>query len=155
MKIFPLTPLTFAWKCGRILVDSGGAVLSLVDPAPLAQLDRAFGYEPKGRGFESLKARHVAASPFGLPRFFPKSRLSPFGLPLLFRTKPTVLQGTPYLSSTTRVHSSVIGVHFGLSFHIGAKYAMLRFFLFRTFREGVLFETHGKSSTRFQNSLFL
>ena len=24
---------------------------------PLAQLDRAFGYEPKGRGFESLKAR--------------------------------------------------------------------------------------------------
>ena len=26
--------------------------------ALLAQLDRAFGYEPKGRGFESLKARH-------------------------------------------------------------------------------------------------
>ena len=25
---------------------------------PLAQLDRVFGYEPKGRGFESLKARH-------------------------------------------------------------------------------------------------
>ena len=24
---------------------------------PLAQLDRAFGYGPKGRGFESLKAR--------------------------------------------------------------------------------------------------
>ncbi len=29
--------------------------------APLAQLDRAFGYGPKGRGFESLKARHVGA----------------------------------------------------------------------------------------------
>ena len=26
--------------------------------APLAQLDRAFGYEPKGREFESLRARH-------------------------------------------------------------------------------------------------
>ena len=25
--------------------------------APLAQLDRAFGYEPKGQGFESLAAR--------------------------------------------------------------------------------------------------
>ncbi|GEM_PF-4919997 len=26
--------------------------------APLAQPDRVFGYEPKGRGFESLTARH-------------------------------------------------------------------------------------------------
>ena len=25
---------------------------------PVAQLDRVFGYEPKGRGFESLQARH-------------------------------------------------------------------------------------------------
>lgn len=24
--------------------------------APVAQLDRVFGYEPKGRGFESLQA---------------------------------------------------------------------------------------------------
>ena len=33
----------------------------------LAQLDRVFGYEPKGRGFESLMARHkgdAVASPF-------------------------------------------------------------------------------------------
>ena len=29
--------------------------------APLAQLDRAFGYGPKGRGFESPKARHEKA----------------------------------------------------------------------------------------------
>ena len=28
---------------------------------PLAQLDRVFGYEPKGRGFESLKARQQEA----------------------------------------------------------------------------------------------
>ena len=27
--------------------------------APVAQLDRAFGYEPKGREFESLRARHL------------------------------------------------------------------------------------------------
>ena len=27
--------------------------------APLAQLDRASGYEPEGREFESLRARHV------------------------------------------------------------------------------------------------
>ena len=26
--------------------------------ALLAQLDRVFGYEPKGQGFESLAARH-------------------------------------------------------------------------------------------------
>ena len=26
--------------------------------APVAQLDRAFGYEPKGREFESLRAHH-------------------------------------------------------------------------------------------------
>ena len=26
--------------------------------APVAQLDRVFGYEPKGQGFESLLARH-------------------------------------------------------------------------------------------------
>ena len=25
---------------------------------PLAQLDRAFGYDPEGRGLESLRARH-------------------------------------------------------------------------------------------------
>ena len=28
------------------------------NPAPLAQLDRASGYEPEGREFESLRARH-------------------------------------------------------------------------------------------------
>ena len=26
---------------------------------PVAQPDRVFGYEPKGRGFESLRARHA------------------------------------------------------------------------------------------------
>ncbi len=27
--------------------------------APVAQLDRVFGYEPKGQGFESLRAHHL------------------------------------------------------------------------------------------------
>jgi len=31
--------------------------------APLAQLDRAFGYEPKGREFESLRAHHSPSPP--------------------------------------------------------------------------------------------
>ena len=30
----------------------------IVGYAPVAQLDRVFGYEPKGQGFESLAARH-------------------------------------------------------------------------------------------------
>lgn len=30
--------------------------------APVAQLDRVFGYEPKGRGFESLLARQAKKS---------------------------------------------------------------------------------------------
>jgi hypothetical protein len=29
--------------------------------APLAQLDRASGYEPEGREFESLRARHFTS----------------------------------------------------------------------------------------------
>ncbi len=28
----------------------------MMQNAPIAQLDRVFGYEPKGRGFESLSA---------------------------------------------------------------------------------------------------
>lgn len=39
--------------------------------APVAQLDRVFGYEPKGRGFESLLARQLIASEHRLcSRFF-------------------------------------------------------------------------------------
>lgn len=33
---------------------------------PVAQPDRVFGYEPKGRGFESLQARHKKAPFLGL-----------------------------------------------------------------------------------------
>ena len=31
--------------------------------APLAQLDRAFGYEPKGYGFNSYRVRHIKQNP--------------------------------------------------------------------------------------------
>ena len=32
--------------------------------APVAQLDRASGYEPEGREFESPRARHLNSLPF-------------------------------------------------------------------------------------------
>ena len=35
-----------------------GSNPSLSAFAPVAQLDRALGYEPRGQGFESLRARH-------------------------------------------------------------------------------------------------
>ena len=40
--------------------------------APIAQPDRVFGYEPKGRGFESLLARQRDAGPnsFWVQRYF-------------------------------------------------------------------------------------
>ncbi len=31
---------------------------TLLNKAPVAQLDRVLGYEPSGREFESLRARH-------------------------------------------------------------------------------------------------
>jgi hypothetical protein len=38
-------------------------------PAPLAQLDRASGYEPEGREFESLRAHHLTLSKlYGITR---------------------------------------------------------------------------------------
>src|SRR6266705_3547591 len=68
-----LNELSLVWaECRRALVQassdmqtvspSGGGqrkpVLRFVYRAPLAQLDRASGYEPEGREFESLRARH-------------------------------------------------------------------------------------------------
>lgn len=35
--------------------------IELVMDVRLAQLDRAFGYGPKGRGFESSSARYISA----------------------------------------------------------------------------------------------
>ena len=33
--------------------------LRQIKEAPVAQLDRVFGYEPKGRRFESFRAHHI------------------------------------------------------------------------------------------------
>ena len=38
--------------------------------ALVAQLDRAFGYEPKGQGFESLRARHLIIKKDNKVNFF-------------------------------------------------------------------------------------
>src|ERR1700728_4638827 len=35
----------------------------IIKPAPVAQLDRASGFEPEGREFESLRARHSNPGP--------------------------------------------------------------------------------------------
>ena len=45
------TTIGRARAVGRFLVQSAAA-------APVAQLDRASGFEPEGREFESLRARH-------------------------------------------------------------------------------------------------
>ena len=52
----------------RVQFSSGSPFfyLNIVRYAPVAQLDRVFGYEPKGRGFESLPA-YQQKSLFCLP----------------------------------------------------------------------------------------
>ncbi len=49
--------LIFSFECDNILWQSELMPI-LSEYALLAQLDRVFGYEPKGQGFESLAARH-------------------------------------------------------------------------------------------------
>ena len=47
--------------CFRLLLSGIFAILAYstsLFSAPVAQLDRAFGFEPKGREFESLRAHH-------------------------------------------------------------------------------------------------
>jgi hypothetical protein len=39
------------------------AMLIFLNGAPVAQLDRASGYEPEGREFESPRAHHLNSSP--------------------------------------------------------------------------------------------
>ena len=46
------------------------ALKSASKNALLAQLDRVFGYEPKGQGFESLAAHHRNGVPVGMPFLF-------------------------------------------------------------------------------------
>ena len=53
--------------------------------APLAQLDRASGYEPEGREFESLRARHL---PFQILRCAQDSPVGSHSSPAVTRSRP-------------------------------------------------------------------
>ena len=53
LHIFFKNHLHFHIRCAKIIK------LLLRQYAAVAQLDRVFGYEPKGRGFESLQARNL------------------------------------------------------------------------------------------------
>ena len=68
------------------------SVVKIIESAPIAQLDRVFGYEPKDRGFESLWAYHVGTS-YARSDFFYRKNRSHAPLFLLFPTKPPVLRG--------------------------------------------------------------
>ena len=63
--MYPREPiLQYKNDCGESAINIGSdrhgfAIIFLPQRrAPLAQLDRASGYEPEGREFESLRARH-------------------------------------------------------------------------------------------------
>jgi hypothetical protein len=45
-------------RLAKARVASSNLVVRSINFVPLAQLDRAFDYESKGREFESLRARH-------------------------------------------------------------------------------------------------
>jgi hypothetical protein len=55
--------------------DYGITPVESAASAPVAQLDRASGFEPEGREFESLRARHINQIPSG-PRPLRRSRAS-------------------------------------------------------------------------------
>ena len=55
--IFVVSYFLQLFSCKSMLKGIGIAIVY----APVAQLDRVFGYEPKGRGFESLRACQVGA----------------------------------------------------------------------------------------------
>ena len=58
--------------------------------APVAQLDRVFGYEPKGRGFESLQARHLQGFKIEAFLFAPVRDAIASLLPLYFFTSDEI-----------------------------------------------------------------
>ena len=88
--------------------------------APIAQPDRVFGYEPKGRGFESLLARQRDAGPnsFWVQRYF---------FALLFRRKRNFLQHifksepSPCLPRRERVFMISLGLEKSPGFTGGRK----------------------------------
>ena len=94
IKLFFKKDLTKGSKCGIISRYEKTVYV------PLAQLDRVFGYEPKGRGFESLKARQTKSGyPFGYPLFVSRSFITQN--PANFRTRKFVITCALYLWFTT------------------------------------------------------
>lgn len=85
---YHLTP----WPVSRLSFRAGVfAIIRTALNAPVAQLDRVLGYEPRGRGFESCRARHIfkgldeSLTPF----FFPSAsflEMAPTMAPTISRT---------------------------------------------------------------------
>ena len=105
--------------------------------APIAQLDRVFGYEPKDRGFESLWAYHVAASLLVRRIFVSKTRLHFVGGRSFFVKKHARLNCSLVYAFATfccRYHLFAgmrlrrMGIYTTRIFHIEAKFALLRRF---------------------------
>ena len=80
--------------------NAEGSSPAKTKPAPLAQLDRASGYEPEGREFESLRAHHLSSRSFACPQaqdlgcglsFFAPLRVTPRKTPQV-----RVGQGAPF-----------------------------------------------------------
>ena len=78
--VFPKYLLHFKKQCAMIAELSGNG------HAPLAQLDRASGYGPEGRGFESLTAYQKAPEikDFRSFLFYPAEPALPLDFPGLF-----------------------------------------------------------------------
>ncbi len=63
----PVTAYGSLWYVDREAAQKDNA---LPLNAPVAQLDRVSGYEPEGREFESLRARHFSRNPMFCGVFF-------------------------------------------------------------------------------------
>ena len=71
--------------------------------AAVAQLDRVFGYEPKGRGFESLQPYHSSQASYRLRRVFSFHYKTYRALTLLLldsKPKPSVAGSVWFLAQT-------------------------------------------------------
>ena len=79
-------------------------MLIFLNGAPVAQLDRASGYEPEGREFESPRAHHLNSLPFTeLANYLEESpsrfwvQLGPLKSPQPFQASPQRLSETQEL----------------------------------------------------------
>ena len=119
--------------CYTVLVSKNNIMFAL-----LAQLDRVFGYEPKGRGFESLIARHNVGAKFALLRFSLTRKTSACFLAPHLSQKGSFASAIRLQARSFRLwltyhlfaRFSPFNAHFCFSI-VGAKFALLRFSLSR------------------------